>query len=165
MCQRRDALHKFTTQLTRENQVLAVESLQVTNMLKNRNLAASISDVAWGELQRMLEYKAQWYGREIRTVGTFQRTTGVCPTTGYTTSERLPLHVRSWDCSGCGQTHDRDVAAAQVILQKSTAGKTGAGRRKPVRKARGGETTLCAVKASAFPARPPVKREGVSRAA
>jgi putative transposase len=66
----------------------------------------------------MLRYKAEWAGREWRTVETFTHSTGVCPDCGLT-GERQPLAVREWRCTGCGAVHDRDVAAARVVLLRA----------------------------------------------
>lgn len=119
--QRADFLHKLSTRIVGENAVIAIEDLHVRGMMANRKLARSIGDASWSEFRRMLTYKAQWIGRDLRVVPRFVRTTGVCPDCGVI-GKRLPLTVRSWMCQ-CGAVHDRDVAAARVIL--STAGTAG----------------------------------------
>lgn len=112
---RKDHLHKLTTRLVRENQTIAVESLAVKNMVKNRKLARSISDAGWGELVRQLEYKAQWHGRTLVKIDQWFPSSKRCGKCGHIV-ERLPLSIREWDCPECGAHHDRDVNAAQNIL-------------------------------------------------
>lgn len=110
---RRDYLHKRTRELVEHHEGLAIETLRVKAMMRTR-LAGSLSDAALAETRRQLIYKAAWNGREIREFPTFSRSTGVCPATGEV-GPKLPLSVRAWRCE-CGATHDRDHAAAQVIL-------------------------------------------------
>ncbi len=112
---RKDQLHKLTTRLVRENQSIAIEDLSVRNMLKNHRLAGSISDASWGELKRQLEYKCEWYGRELRVVDRFFPSSKTCHGCGHVV-EKLPLNVREWNCPQCGSTHDRDINAAKNIL-------------------------------------------------
>jgi len=112
---RKDHLHKLTTQLVRENQTIAVESLAVRNMVKKCKLALSISDAGWGELVRQLEYKCQWYGRELVKIDQWFPSSKRCGNCGHVL-ERLSLNIREWDCPNCGVHHDRDVNAAQNIL-------------------------------------------------
>ncbi len=92
---RKDFLHKLTTQLVKENQLIAVEDLAVKNMLKNRRLAQAISDVGWGELVRQLEYKCGWYGRKLIKIDRWFPSSKRCGNCGFVV-EKLPLSVREW---------------------------------------------------------------------
>lgn len=112
---RKDHLHKLTTRLIRENQTIAVESLAVKNMVKNHKLSRAISDAGWGEMVRQLEYKAKWYGRTLVKIDQWFPSSKRCGNCGHIV-EKLPLHVREWDCPSCGNQHDRDVNAAKNIL-------------------------------------------------
>ncbi len=112
---RKDHLHKLTTRLIRENQTIAIESLAVKNMVKNRKLSHAISDAGWGEMVRQLEYKAKWYGRDLVKIDQWFPSSKRCGCCGHVV-ERLPLNIREWDCPKCGTHHDRDVNAAQNIL-------------------------------------------------
>jgi putative transposase len=111
---RRDFLHKLTTRLVHENQVVVIEDLTVRTMVKNHSLARAISDAAWRELRTMLEYKCAWYGRELVVVDRFFPSSKLCSRC-HTLTGTLPLNVREWTCSGCGATHDRDVNSANNI--------------------------------------------------
>jgi putative transposase len=117
---RRDFLHKLSTRLINENQVIAVESLSVSNMQKNRCLAKSISDASWSEFLRQLEYKAKWYGRELIGIDRWYPSSKRCSNCGYTIS-KMPLNVREWTCLECGAIHDRDVNAARNVLAAGLA--------------------------------------------
>ncbi|MFG2257832.1 RNA-guided endonuclease InsQ/TnpB family protein [Streptomyces mirabilis] len=116
---RRDTLHKLTTRLVRENQTIVIEDLTVRNMVRNHRLARSISDAAWSEFRSMLEYKAQWYGREVIAVDRWFPSSKLCSVCG-TLRDRMPLNVRTWTCD-CGTTHDRDVNAAHNLLAAGLA--------------------------------------------
>jgi putative transposase len=113
--QRNDGLHQLTTRLIRENQTVCVESLAVKNMVRNHHLARSISDAAWGELVRQLDYKAHWYGRTLVKIDRWYPSSKRCHKCGYVASS-LPLDVRTWTCPHCGVHHDRDINAARNIL-------------------------------------------------
>ncbi|MFG2258967.1 RNA-guided endonuclease InsQ/TnpB family protein [Streptomyces mirabilis] len=117
---RRDLLHKLSTRLVQENQLVVIEDLSVHNLLGNRALARSISDASWGELRSMLEYKCAWYGRELVAIDRFFPSSKTCATCGLICDE-LPLSVREWTCEGCGIRHDRDHNAAQNILAAGLA--------------------------------------------
>lgn len=126
---RKDQLHKLTTRLVHENQVIVIEDLSVRNLLKNHCLAGSISDASWGELKRMLEYKCLWYGRELRVVDRWFPSSKTCHGCGHVVA-KLPLNIREWKCVKCGANHDRDVNAAINILSAGTVDYT---RGEPVR--------------------------------
>lgn len=116
---RRDHLHKLTTRLVRENQTLVIEDLSVRNMVKNHTLARAISDAAWRQFRTMLEYKAQWYGRNLVVTDRWYPSSKLCCACGAIT-DKMPLNVRSWTCR-CGTVHDRDVNAARNILAAGLA--------------------------------------------
>ena len=109
--QRKDFLHKLTTKLVRENQAIAIETLNVAGMVKNHCLAQAISDVSWSEFFRQLEYKTEWYGKTLLRIGQFEPSTKICNVCGYHKRD-MTLAVRAWQCPECGRYHDRDVNAA-----------------------------------------------------
>ncbi|MFF2437602.1 RNA-guided endonuclease InsQ/TnpB family protein [Streptomyces sp. NPDC058107] len=138
---RRDGLHKLTTRLVRENQTIVIEDLTVRNMVKNRSLARAISDAGWAEFRSLLEYKAQWYGREVIAVDRFFPSSKLCSVCG-TLQGKMPQNVRTWTCAACGTTHDRDVNAARNLLAAGRAvSACGAGVR-PQRRTPGGQSAM-----------------------
>ncbi|WP_231500223.1 transposase, partial [Saccharothrix sp. NRRL B-16314] len=116
---RRDLLHKLTTRLVRENRLVVIEDLAVRNLLRNRTLARAISDASWSDLRSMLEYKCDWYGRDLVVVDRWLPSSKTCSACGRL-RDRLPLHIRSWACQ-CGARLDRDVNAAKNILAAGLA--------------------------------------------
>lgn len=112
---RKDFLHKLSTRLINENQVICLETLAISNMKRCRNLAKSISDAGWGEFVRQLEYKGTWYGREIVGIDRWYPSSKRCSGCGFIIS-KLPLKIRNWTCEKCGSIHDRDINAASNIL-------------------------------------------------
>lgn len=111
---RRDWLHKLTTRIIRENQVVCLESLKVKNMVRNHKMAKAIHDVAWGELIRQLNYKAVWYGRSVSAIDQWFPSSKLCHDCGHK-MDKMPLSIREWTCPSCGTVHDRDENAAQNI--------------------------------------------------
>ncbi|MEV5825801.1 RNA-guided endonuclease TnpB family protein [Spirillospora sp. NPDC052242] len=117
---RHDFLHKLSSRLVHENQVVVIEDLNVRNMVKNHSLARAISDAGWRELRAMLEYKADWYGRELVVIDRWFPSSKTCSACG-TLQKDMPLDVREWKCGGCGARHDRDVNAARNIVAAGLA--------------------------------------------
>ncbi len=109
---RNDYLHKISHKLINENQVIVSEDLSVSNMVKNANLAKSISDCGWSELTRQLQYKADWYGRTYVKIGRFVPSSQTCHVCGYKNEGTKDLTVRKWTCPQCQTEHDRDINAA-----------------------------------------------------
>ncbi|SES69923.1 putative transposase [Methanococcoides vulcani] len=109
--QRIDFLHNTSSKLVSENQAIAVESLDVSGMLKSHCLAQSISDVSWSEFFRQLEYKAQWYGKTLLKIGQFEPSSKLCNICGHYNGE-MTLADRKWECPDCSTKHDRDINAA-----------------------------------------------------
>ena len=115
--QRKDFLHKLSTNLVKSHDTICVETLKVKNMIKNHCLALSIGDAGWGEFVRMLEYKCEWNGKNLLKMDTFEASSKECFCCEWR-NENLQLADREWVCGGCGTRHDRDINAAQVIRKK-----------------------------------------------
>jgi putative transposase len=110
-CARKDYLHKLSRRIVNENQVIAVETLNVKGMMKLPTLARAISDTGWSTLVSFLEYKAGRAGKAFVKVDRWYPSSKTCSTCG-SIAEAMPLDVRSWSCLHCGERHDRDVNAA-----------------------------------------------------
>jgi putative transposase len=117
---RRDHLHKLTTRLVRENQTVVIEDLTVRNMVKNHSLARAISDASWRQMRTMLEYKTQWYGRELVVVDRWFPSSKLCSGCGHLKAG-MPLDERVFRCDACRLVLDRDVNAAINVLAAGQA--------------------------------------------
>lgn len=111
--QRKDFLHKVTKKLIDDNQTIAIENLNVSGMVKNHQLAQAIQDASWGEFERQLKYKAEWYGSNILQIGRFEPSSRMSDCG--TVNKELKLSDRVWTCKNCGKTYDRDIQAANNI--------------------------------------------------
>lgn len=116
--QRQDYLHKLSTELIRENDIICIEDLQVKNMVQNHKLARSISDVSWPEFTRQLQYKANWYGRELIKVDKYFASSQTCSCCGNKFPITKDLGIREWMCPNCKSILDRDINAAINILNE-----------------------------------------------
>jgi putative transposase len=117
---RHDFLHRASTGLVRQHDVIAIEDLAVHNMIRNRHLARAISDCGWGEFRRQLRYKCQRYGRDLIVIDRWYPSSKTCSTCGHLLAE-LSLSIRHWRCPSCGARHDRDTNAAKNILAAGLA--------------------------------------------
>jgi putative transposase len=122
-------LHNISSHLVKNYGTICIEDLNVSGMVRNRSLARAISDAGFRMLRQQLEYKSEWYGRELKTVSRWEPTSKTCSHCGHK-KDKLPLSVRLWTCPKCGSEHDRDVNAAINIRnvamgyrQSDTAGK------------------------------------------
>jgi len=118
-CIRKDFLHKLTTNLIKAYDTIAIEDLNVKGMVKNRKLSRSINDLGFYELKRQLIYKANQFGKTIKSVDRFFASSKMCSCCG-TKVETLSLSIRTWTCQTCNTTHDRDINASVNILNNAT---------------------------------------------
>lgn len=114
---RKDYLHKITTKLIKENDIICIENLNIKGMTKNHHLAKAIQDASFGTLVNMLKYKALWHNRQIIEIGRFYPSSKICHSCGHKMNY-MGLEIRKWTCPVCGKHHDRDVNAAINIMNE-----------------------------------------------
>lgn len=117
-CIRKDFLHKLSTDLVKEFDVICLENLNIKGMVKNRKLSRAISDLGFYELKRQLIYKANQYGKTVKELDRFYPSSKTCSCCGVKLDE-LPLSIRNWTCPKCNTNHDRDINASINILNKA----------------------------------------------
>jgi putative transposase len=110
---RKDFAHKVSTAIVKNHDVIAVEDLNISGMVKNRHLSSAISDVGWGLFVNMLKYKTEWAGKHLVQTGRFEATSQLCSSCG--TKKPMPLSDRTYVCDGCGMVLDRDLNASLNI--------------------------------------------------
>lgn len=116
----KDFNHKLSIELVRNYDLITMEDLNVSGLIKNHKLAYSIADVRWSQLVNFIKYKCLWYGKEFRQVNRFYASSKICSCCGtYHKDIVNSLSVREWNCPDCGTHHDRDVNAAKNILIKA----------------------------------------------
>jgi putative transposase len=117
---RADFLHKTSTSLVRDHDLICLEDLAVKNMVRNHRVAKAIADCGWGTFRDMLEYKAARYGRRVIVIDRWFPSSKMCSACGHVLAE-LSLGTRTWQCPSCGTRHDRDINAAKNILAAGLA--------------------------------------------
>ncbi|RBR28139.1 IS605 OrfB family transposase [Enterococcus cecorum] len=115
MNQRTDFLNKLSTEIIKNHDIICIEDLNVKGMLRNHKLARSISDVSWSSFVAKLQYKADWYGREIIKVDQWFPSSQICSECGHKDGKKS-LDIREWTCPICHTHHDRDINASINIL-------------------------------------------------
>lgn len=115
MNQRNDFLNKLSTEIIKNHDIICIEDLNTQGMLRNHKLAKSISDVSWSSFVTKLQYKADWYGREIIKIDKWFPSSQICSECGHKDGKKA-LEIREWTCPICHAHHDRDINASINIL-------------------------------------------------
>ena len=126
---RADYLHKLSTDIVKNHDIIGMEDLQVSDMLKNKRLSKAISEVSWSQFKKLLEYKAVWYGKKVITVSRTFASSQLYSACNYQNKAVKNLSVRTWTCPSCNAVHDRDINASINLRNEAirllTAGTAG----------------------------------------
>ena len=119
-CIRKDYLHKLTTNIVKQFDMICIENLNVKGMVKNHKLSRAISDLGFYEFKGQLIYKANQWGKSIKELDRFYPSSKTCSNCGFIMAkENLTLAVRHWICPSCHANHDRDINASINILNQA----------------------------------------------
>ncbi len=116
-----DYIHKITSELVKNYDVIKVEDLNIKGMMKNHKLAEAISECNWYQFIQTLEYKCLWNDKTLVKIDRFYPSSQMCSVCGYVEKRVKNLNVREWTCCNCGTHHDRDINAAKNILNYNSA--------------------------------------------
>lgn len=114
---RKDYLHKISTEIVKNHDIISVEDLLVKNMMKNHKLSQSLSDVSLGIFYTMLDYKSKWNNKSFVKIDRFFPSSKTCSNCGWI-NQGLNLSIREWTCPSCNEHHDRDLNASKNILKQ-----------------------------------------------
>ena len=115
--QREDFLHKLSTEIVKNHDIISVEDLNIKGMLKNRKLSKAIADVSWSKFVSMIQYKSEWYGKVIIKVSRWYPSSQICSECGHRDGKKS-LDIREWVCPNCGCILDRDINASINICSE-----------------------------------------------
>jgi putative transposase len=133
---RKDYLHKVSTEIIKNHDIISVEDLAVNNIIQNHHLAQAVSDVSLGTFYMMLKYKANWNDRQLVKIDRFFPSSKTCSSCGWIKQD-LTLSIRKWTCESCGETHDRDTNAAKNILNQGLNILSGCGVQSDIKQKQG----------------------------
>ena len=113
-----DYYHNITTNLVKNYDIIAVETLKVNQMIKEPSFSQKIQEASWSEIIRQLEYKCKWYDKKLIKINPYFPSSKICSVCGKKYNS-LQLNEREWTCKYCNTHHDRDINAAKNILNEA----------------------------------------------
>ena len=116
-----DYAHKLTADIVKNNAIICMEDLSISNMMKDHRKARSIQEVSWYEIVRQLKYKSDWNNRKFIQVDRYFPSSKTCNDCGYI-NQSLREGDREWNCPICNIHHDRDYNASLNILKQGLSG-------------------------------------------